>query len=103
VLYLDRQLRVTYSPIMRTSLIRLIGELDASNATAVTEALTQARRGDVALVIDTAKLDFVDLAGLRMLTGLCRDGSAQLTNMPPRMLRLIGLLDQAHTQGDRAQ
>jgi anti-anti-sigma factor len=102
VLYLDRQLRATYSPITHTILIRLIGELDASNAPAVTEVLTQARRGEDALVIDTAKLDFIDLAGLRMLTGLCRDGSARLTNMPPRMLRLIHLLDLAHTRGDRA-
>ncbi|WP_204075956.1 STAS domain-containing protein [Planotetraspora phitsanulokensis] len=95
MLYLDRYLRVTYSP--RTGLIRLVGELDASNAPAVAETLAHAKRSENVLVIDTAQLDFIDLAGLRMLIRLCSDGSARLSAMPPRMLRLIHLLDQAHT------
>ncbi|GII34505.1 STAS domain-containing protein [Planotetraspora mira] len=92
VLYLDQHLRAACSPTLRTTFIQLIGELDASNAQALAKALTQVRRGEGALVIDTAKLDFIDLAGLRVLTGLCRDGSARLTNMPRHMLRLIELL-----------
>ncbi|GAA1307687.1 hypothetical protein Psi02_45540 [Planotetraspora silvatica] len=97
VLYLDRHLRITYSPC--TGLIQLIGELDASNAPAVAKTLTQAAPGENVLAIDSAQLDFVDLAGLRMLLRLCRDGSARLTVMPPRMIRLIDLLDPAHGPG----
>ncbi|GAA4566620.1 STAS domain-containing protein [Planotetraspora kaengkrachanensis] len=92
VLYLDQHLRITCNLGLRTTLIQLIGELDASNAQALAKTLTQVRRGEDTLVIDTAKLDFIDLAGLRVLTGLCRDGSVLLTNMPRHMLRLIELL-----------
>ncbi|GAA4593155.1 hypothetical protein GCM10023194_56740 [Planotetraspora phitsanulokensis] len=92
VLYLDQHLRVTCNLGLRTTLIQLIGELDASNAQALARTLTQVGRGEDTLVIDTAQLDFIDLAGLRMLTGLCRDDSVLLINVPRHMLRLIELL-----------
>jgi anti-anti-sigma factor len=99
VLYLDRHLRVTYSPTPPSALIRLIGELDTTNTLAVAETLTQVRAREDILIIDTGQLDFIDLASLRMLNGLCHDGLARLTNMPPHMLRLVHLLDCTDTRG----
>lgn len=95
VLYLDRTLRITYSPAPPGGAVRLIGELDVTNTRAVAQTLAQARATEDILIIDVGRLEFVDLAGLRMLTGLCRDGVAHLINVPPGIHRLLGLLDGA--------
>ncbi|MEU8381858.1 STAS domain-containing protein [Streptosporangium sp. NPDC048865] len=93
LLYLDRTLRVTYSPAPPGGAVRLIGELDVTNTRAVARTLALAQAAEDTLVIDVGRLKFADLAGLRMLTGLCRDGVAHLINMSPGMRRLLGLLD----------
>ncbi|WP_329081338.1 MULTISPECIES: STAS domain-containing protein [unclassified Streptosporangium] len=95
VLYLDRTLRITYSPAPPGGAVRLIGELDVTNTRAAARTLAQARAAEGILIIDVGRLKFVDLAGLRMLTGLCRDGVAHLINVPPGMRRLLGLLGRA--------
>ncbi|MEV0202051.1 STAS domain-containing protein [Nonomuraea sp. NPDC050691] len=91
VLYLDRQLRVIYSPHPHTAVVRLIGELDAVNSPAVIDTLRRARREGEVLGIDVEQLQFVDVTGTRRLTGLCIDGHAHLINIPPRMRRLLDL------------
>ncbi|WP_214416925.1 STAS domain-containing protein [Sphaerisporangium fuscum] len=96
VLHLDRTLRITYSPLSQGGLVRLIGELDAGNTPAVAKTLTEVRAGEGVLTIDVARLEFVDVAGLRMLAGLCRDGSARLANVPSLMRRLLHLLGQGN-------
>ncbi|MEU8038736.1 hypothetical protein [Streptosporangium sp. NPDC049078] len=40
------------------------------------------------------RLEFTDVAGLRMLTDLCRDGTAHLINAPIDIRRLLGLLNR---------
>ncbi|MEU8384047.1 STAS domain-containing protein [Streptosporangium sp. NPDC048865] len=95
VLYLDSTLRITYSPASPGGAVHLIGELDVTNTRAVARTLTLARVVEDTLIIDLGRLKFVDLAGLRMLTGLCCDGVAHLINVPPGMRRLLGLLDGA--------
>ncbi|MGJ6969723.1 STAS domain-containing protein [Streptosporangium sp. G11] len=95
VLYLDRTLRITYSPAPSGGAVRLIGELDVTNTRAVARTLALARAAEDILIIDVGRLEFVDLAGLRMLTGLCRDGVAHLISVPVGMRRLLGLLDRA--------
>jgi len=102
VLYLDRTLRITYSPASPGGAIRLIGELDATNTRAAAQTLAQARTIEDILVIDVGLLEFVDLAGLRMLTGLYRDGVAHLIGVPDGMRRLLGLLDQVDLLGECA-
>ncbi|GAA3017269.1 STAS domain-containing protein [Streptosporangium longisporum] len=97
VLHLDRALRITYSPAAPGGLARLIGELDATNTRAAARTLTEARTAGDTLVVDVSRLTFVDLGGLRMLTGLCRDGEARLTGVPARIDRLLRLLDQEDT------
>ncbi|MFD8564325.1 hypothetical protein ACFV1N_44250 [Streptosporangium canum] len=78
VLYLDRTLRITYSPAPPEGAVRLIGELDATNTRTVARTLNQARAAE-----DT----------LRMLTGLYRDGVAHLTDVPTGMRRLLDRAD----------
>ncbi|MFF3441794.1 lipid asymmetry maintenance protein MlaB [Streptosporangium sp. NPDC002721] len=95
VLYLDRTLRITYSPAPPGGAVRLIGELDATNTREAAQTLAQVQSGEDILVIDVGQVEFVDLAGLRMLTGLCRDGVARLVNVPTGMRRLLGLLERA--------
>lgn len=95
VLYLDHTMRITYSPVPPGGAVRLIGELDVTNTRAVAQTLAQARAAEDTLIIDVGRLEFVDLAGLRMLTGLCRDGVAHLISVPTGMRRLLGLLDRA--------
>lgn len=95
VLYLDHTLRITYSPAPPGGAVRLIGELDVTNTQAVARTLAQAQTGEDSLIIDVGRLGFVDLAGLRMLTGLCRDGVAHLTSVPTGTRRLLVLLGWA--------
>ncbi|MEU4332942.1 STAS domain-containing protein [Nonomuraea dietziae] len=92
VLYLDDHLRITYTPQPASAAVRLIGELDAANHRAAADTLRLAGRDDDPLVIDCENLSFVDVAGLRMLIDLCRDGRARIDNPPAQMLRLLQLI-----------
>ncbi|GAA3316072.1 hypothetical protein GCM10020219_034020 [Nonomuraea dietziae] len=95
VLYLDDHLRITYTPRPSSAAVRLIGELDAANHRAAADTLRRAGRDDDPLVIDCEHLDFVDVAGLRMLIDLCRDGRARIANPPAQLLRLLHLVGLA--------
>ncbi|MFI7059172.1 STAS domain-containing protein [Streptosporangium canum] len=92
VLYVDRQLRLTYRPMPGTTLVRLIGELDASNRTALKETLIRAGHGDDRLLIDVGRLRFIDTGGMHLLAKLCHTGAACVVNVPPSMRRLANLL-----------
>ncbi|MFC4062629.1 STAS domain-containing protein [Planomonospora corallina] len=92
VLYADRRLRLTYRPQPGAALIRLIGEIDATNRAALEETLVRARHGGDRLLVDVRHLRFVDVGGLRTLAELCRTGTARLVNVPPRLHRLAGRL-----------
>jgi len=94
VLYLDRTLRITYSLASPISTVQLIGELDATNPQAAARTLTQTRTAEDILTIDVGRLEFTDIAGLRMLTDLCHDGMAHLINAPTGIRRLLGLLNR---------
>ncbi|MFI0424646.1 STAS domain-containing protein [Spongiactinospora sp. 9N601] len=94
VIYLDGILRITYTPAPRCGRALLVGELDATNIPAVAPILAQTGAEDT-LTIDVGLLEFVDMAGLRILTGLCRDGAARLTNIPTGMRRVLALLSEA--------
>ena len=52
----------------RVAVVAVAGEIDLSNAQAVGEAILDRARAGEALVLDLAGLDYVDSAGLRMLT-----------------------------------
>ncbi|WP_206185100.1 STAS domain-containing protein [Thermoactinospora rubra] len=93
VIYADHQLRITHRSGPNLAVVQLIGEIDVTNTTGVAAALARAWRGGELLDVDVARLSFVDVRGLGMLAGLCREGWVRLTTVPPHMRRLARLLD----------
>jgi anti-anti-sigma factor len=93
LIYADHQLRLTYRPKPGATLVRLIGEIDATNRTALAETLARAGHGDERLLIDIGHLRFIDIGGMRLLAKLCQAGAACVVNVPPSMRRLAELLD----------
>jgi anti-anti-sigma factor len=63
------------------SSVRLIGELDASNAPEVTEALRDQLRRDSELILDTTDLSFMDAQGVRMLLRLGKEATERGTSL----------------------
>ena len=59
---------VRHELVGRVAVVAVAGEIDLSNAQAVGEAILDRARAGEALVLDLAGLDYVDSAGLRMLT-----------------------------------
>ncbi|WP_170317114.1 STAS domain-containing protein [Acrocarpospora corrugata] len=94
VLYGDSILRITCVVMPSgSSLVRLAGELDASNSAAVLAALTRVCHQDARLVVDVSRVTFVDLSGVRALTALVHDRArVHLREVPPRMAFLLNLL-----------
>lgn len=73
--------------------IEIIGEIDASTASQVTDALT-GRDGDV--VIDVAGVSFIDSSGIRALIGSqqaieMRSSTMTIRNPSPAVVRLFEL------------
>lgn len=52
------------------TVVRVGGEIDASNADLVSRAIRRIERPDVPLILDLRHLDFLDVAGLRALITL---------------------------------
>ncbi|WP_336213834.1 STAS domain-containing protein [Nonomuraea sp. LPB2021202275-12-8] len=92
LLYVDSILRVTCTAMPVSSMIRIVGEVDACNSGELLRALTQARQVDDSLIIDVGGLSFVDVTGLRVLAAVAEAGGAVICNTPPQMSRLMGLL-----------
>lgn len=74
------------------SVIRLVGEIDATNHEALRETLWRARRIDEWLVVDVSELAFVGVEGARVLVMLAADGRARLVGVPAHLLRLLRTL-----------
>ncbi|WP_344859781.1 STAS domain-containing protein [Planomonospora alba] len=93
VLYADHRLRLTYRPAPGPALVRLSGEIDATNRAALEETLARAGYGGDRLLIDAGRLRFIDTGGMRLLARLWRTGAVRLIHVPPCMRRLADLLD----------
>ncbi|MBN6050907.1 STAS domain-containing protein, partial [Nonomuraea sp. RK-328] len=78
--------------------VTLVGEIDVSNCEALTRALTACRAGGGHVTVDTGRLTFIDLAGLRALIMPALPAPqrwVRLRNVTPyqeRLLHLIGWL-----------
>ena len=59
--------RVTIEPLEDACLIRASGELDRSTADRLSSALDAARADGVTTLLDLSAVNFIDLAGLRVL------------------------------------
>ncbi|WP_433237628.1 STAS domain-containing protein [Streptosporangium sp. CA-135522] len=92
LIYVDRQLRLTCHPMPGATFVRLIGEIDATNRTALEETLTRAGHGGDRLLIDAGHLRFIDIGGMFLLAKLCDTGAARMVNVPPSVRRLANLL-----------
>ncbi|GGS65694.1 hypothetical protein GCM10010176_005200 [Nonomuraea spiralis] len=99
LLYVDHQLRITCCPMPGPSIIRLVGEVDATNQQALAETLGRARRIDEWLVLDVSELEFLGVEGARMLVVLCRAGRTRLVGTPPHVVRLFRAMGWAGGQG----
>ena len=84
--YADRQLIVARTTVPAG--LRFAGEIDASNADAVTTSLASAEASDGAVHLDLGSLVFIDISGIRAFI------TAAESAAPDRRLLLHGLPDQ---------
>ncbi|MEU6792083.1 STAS domain-containing protein [Nonomuraea wenchangensis] len=92
LLHVDPLLRVTCTVRPGPSLVRVVGEIDRSNAAELRRTLEQARRIDDELVVDVGGVSFTDVTGLRALAAFAASGRAVVRDVPPQMSRLMGLV-----------
>ncbi|MEO3789680.1 STAS domain-containing protein [Nonomuraea sp. B10E15] len=98
-LYDDDVLHITRVRTPDTSLIRLDGQIDASNSEAVRSTLTQTRHQHAHVVIDVGRVTFADVTGTRSLADVTRGSrSAQLRRIPRQVKRVPDLLELACKQ-----
>ncbi|MFI6295131.1 STAS domain-containing protein [Nonomuraea sp. NPDC050790] len=84
------------------TLIRVAGEVDATNSAGLATAIEQARRPGVPVVLDLAGMTFLDSSGLKVLLSAHLLGEGQgspvhlaaVQPMPVRVLRITGVLDR---------
>jgi anti-anti-sigma factor len=100
-LYHDRVLRITL--VFGPPGLAVVGTVDTENFTAVAEALRRfadRRPGDIRL--DMAGLDFIDVAGLRVLVECAaslRDRQLHIANLSPSLRRVMELVGWADAPG----
>ncbi|NUW32504.1 STAS domain-containing protein [Nonomuraea sp. SMC257] len=123
LLYADRLVRISlrmplrdprttphllFTPGDAGPVVTLVGEIDVSNCTALTRALTACRAGGGHVTVDTGRLTFIDLAGLRALIMPALPAPqrwVRLRNVTPyqeRLLHLIGWLYELDPEPDSA-
>lgn len=100
----------TCTDVAGAAVVEAHGELDTSSAGAFRTALERAAAtGRPLLVVDLARVSFLDSAGLSVIFGVQRGLSGPqrlvLGNVPPRMLRTLRLASvpavvQLHPQGE---
>ncbi|MFD9943023.1 STAS domain-containing protein [Nonomuraea sp. NPDC059023] len=84
------------------TLIRVTGEVDATNSAVLASAIEDARRPGVPVVLDLAGMTFLDSSGLKVLLSAHlfgeHDGGqvhlAAVQPIPVRVLRITGVLDR---------
>ncbi|NUW33023.1 STAS domain-containing protein [Nonomuraea sp. SMC257] len=94
VLYVDGLLRVTSAERSGVPSVALVGEIDRTNSPALARVLREAAGFGGRLVIDAARLSFVDVSGVRVLLGLVREGAATVSEVPAQLRRLLAMLHQ---------
>jgi ABC-type transporter Mla MlaB component len=73
--------------------LRLTGQIDQANLSAVAAALDQARRTATQLQIDVSGLTFCSVGGIRLLVEAVASGDVQLTGIPPHMASAFSAAD----------
>jgi anti-anti-sigma factor len=88
----DRQLRIVRLP--RPHGLRLEGEIDLSNADLLARALARSSQEGPGVRLDLSRLDFIDVAGLRVLVAAAAglsaaDKSLTLTGVCPHLRKVL--------------
>ncbi|TMR98745.1 STAS domain-containing protein [Nonomuraea basaltis] len=95
LLYQDEQLKITVRSADGAPAVTLIGEIDATNSSALALVLASCRQ-DAYITVDTGALTFIDVSGLRVLVMPTLPPSQRwirLHNVTPyqrRLLRMMG-------------
>ncbi|MFG3437051.1 STAS domain-containing protein [Nonomuraea sp. NPDC047897] len=92
LLYADRVLRIARTVTPDSSVMRLVGEIDATNSRAMLTTLTRARHTDERLVLDLRDVTFADVSAVKALTVFTADGTIHVRDTPPQLARLMRLL-----------
>jgi anti-anti-sigma factor len=98
LLYEDQQLRIFQRVAFEVPALALHGEIDTTNSSALARTLAAVREGHAHVVVDTSRLTFIDLSGLRVLVMPTLDPAerwirlSNLTSYQQRILGLIGWL-----------
>ncbi|HET9592411.1 MAG TPA: STAS domain-containing protein [Solirubrobacterales bacterium] len=93
----DGLLAVQQTSEGRRTRIALKGEMDLANVESAASTLQEALRSGQDVVVDLAKLEFLDSTGVAMLVAAMRDGGERLSFLPSeydavrRLLSLTGL------------
>ncbi|MFI7442780.1 STAS domain-containing protein [Nonomuraea indica] len=93
VLYSDGLLRVVLDGPAGQPVVRLVGEVDTTNSRALVRALADAHRREPALVVDAARVSFIDVSGARALLGFVHEASVSVCRVSAPFRRLLTLLD----------
>jgi anti-anti-sigma regulatory factor len=102
LLYIDDILHVTCAVMPGPSVVRLVGEIDSTNAAELLHALHRARHIDDHLIVELGLVTFSDVAGARALTLFAEGGDVVFRDTPHQMTRLMRLLGlpSLEEQGD---
>ncbi|MEU8247766.1 STAS domain-containing protein [Nonomuraea sp. NPDC048916] len=92
LLYVDGILRITCAVMAGPSVVRLVGEVDATNSNALRRTLVQARQIDHYLVVDAGRIAFIDVSGVRELSAFVQESQTRVQNVPSQMRRLLHML-----------
>lgn len=88
--------------------IALEGEMDLANAASAASILSEALRGEKRVLVDLAKLEFLDSTGVALLVDAMRSGGERLSFLPSehasvhRLLALTGLDERMRLEPDAA-
>jgi anti-anti-sigma factor len=88
--------------------IALQGEMDLANAECAASILGEALRSDQRVVVDLAKLEFLDSTGIALLVDAMANGGERLSFLPSehasvqRLLTLTGLGERMRLEPDAA-
>jgi len=90
-----------------TPVIHLEGEIDLDSAETFRWVVTDAVRSATEVVLDFAKVTFIDSSGTGLLVRLCLDYKSQgvqlrLTNIPPAVDDVFSMLKVRSLVGDEA-
>lgn len=88
------QLQVSMTHDGDSLVLSVSGELDLASSPVLEEAIIDCRRLGQPLVFDLSAVTFVDVVGIKPITGSCEEGDARLRAGSPCVRRLLHLIEE---------